>query len=393
MRIALAGILAIVGLWSLSHSLAVVLAARDVRAAHRLAPGDGRIAAKLAMVLAGSNATEGDRRHADALARGALRHDPTAVSAVTALGLNAEIRGDRAKARELFGYAQTLSRRDVVTQLWFIENAVANGDVVGALKHYDIALLTSPEMADVLFPVLAAASADPAVRKPLAHMLAAKPLWAEAFIDHLAGKSPDPSATANLFNELRRAGVPVSDSARASVVNALAAAGDADAAWRYYAAGHPGISRDTSRDPFFQDEPESPSKLDWNLIDTPGVSVSIQRDGQNGVLEFSLPASIGGALLQQMQMLPPGNYRLVGRADGIEQPDGQRPYWILNCHDGRELGRVEMPKSSQFNGRFAGHLKVPTGCGIQTLALMARPSDAISGISGRIYQTRLEPAR
>ncbi|WP_204310760.1 hypothetical protein, partial [Escherichia coli] len=75
--------------------------------------------------------------------------------------------------------------------------------------HYDTALRTRWGAWDLLFPVLAGASNDPAIGKDLVKLLASRPTWADSFVSYLATNSSDPVATARLFDGLRRAGVPV----------------------------------------------------------------------------------------------------------------------------------------------------------------------------------------
>src|SRR3546814_1290750 len=70
-------------------------------------------------------------------------------------------RGDQAKGERLLAYSQKLSRRDLRTQLMAIELAVAQGDISGALRHYDIALRTKKNAPELLFPVLTSALPDP----------------------------------------------------------------------------------------------------------------------------------------------------------------------------------------------------------------------------------------
>lgn len=391
MRIVLAAIAALLGYHAATFSLAQALAASDIALAHRLAPHDGRITARLAASLSGPDAVEADRRHADRLARLALRQDPTAVVAVSTLGLNAAARGDTAAARRLFAHAQRLSRRDLQSQLWAIEDAVGREDVPGALRHYDIALRTHPNVAEVLFPVLATASGDPAIRTALIRTLAGKPAWAESFISHVAGQGPDPRATAALFRGLARAGVAVPEAARAAAIDALIARGLAGEAWAYYASTRPGADRRRSRDPRFAAALEAPSQLDWVPVNDAGVSSSIQRGGRGGIFDFAAPASAGGPLLRQLQLLPPGRYRLAGHASGIEQAERSRPYWTLTCRDGRELGRVVLSNSTDAGGDFGGAFSVPPGCAVQTLALVAQPTDAVAGLSGQIDRVQLTP--
>lgn len=381
-------IVAVAGYASVVPTLAYLLRAGDIGSAHVLAPGDGRITALLSQRLAGDGATASDRAQADLLARRALQQDATALPAAATLGANAQARGDTAGARRLFAYAQTLSRRDLQTHFWAIEDAVGRGDVASALRHYDIALRTSREAPAVLFPVLASAISDPAIRSALSRTLVGKPLWGDAFIDFVAGRGTDVRAIADLFLRLERTSI-VPETAKSATVNRLISSGFPGDAWSYYAAIRPGARRDASRDPRFAADLASPSLLDWIPINDPGITTSIQRGDTGGVFDFAAPSSVGGRLLQQMQMLRPGTYRLQGHSAGIDQLAPARPYWLLSCSDGREIGRVDLPNSAQANGMFKGQFTVPAGCPLQLLTLVARPSDAIGGLTGQIDQVRL----
>lgn len=388
-RLGLAVIAAVLGYYGVTFSIAQVIGKSNPALAHRLAPYDGRITAAYATALSKDDATAEDRARADVLAKRALRQDGTAVAAAATLGLNADTRGDNGTARRYFIYAQTLSRRDLRTQLFMIEDAVQRGDIRAALHQYDITLRVFPTLDDLLYPVLVSAGADPAIRRELVKTLAGKPLWGESFIGFVAEKGADPKSTAALFLDLRRAGVPVAETARAGVVNALIVADQNDAAWSYYAAVHPGVDRRRSRDAHFAAAPETPSHLDWLPInDGSGLTTSIE----GGRFNFTAPASIGGPMLQQLQLLPPGAYRLTGHSIAIEQANAARPYWALSCRGGRELGRVEVPNSGVAGGSFTGTFDVPADCPVQILVLVARPSDTVSGLSGGFDRVELMPA-
>ena len=372
---------------AVTFSVAQVMASGNVALAHRLAPYDGRITALLAVTLANQATSPVDRRRSDALAREALRRDPIAVPALAALGINADARGDNFGARHFFNYAQTLSRRDLTTQLWALEDAVSRGDVTSVLRHYDIALRVFPEMREALFPILASASVGPEIRAELTRTLAQKPLWGSDFISFLARKSPDPRSTSQLFLGLRRMGVTVPRSADAAVIDALLADNRIDEAWAYYARMHPGANRRQSRNPHFTEIIDTPSQLDWKAFSDDGIVTSIQK----GVVDFLAPAGIGGNLLQQIQFLPSGRYRLIGHSSGIDQTVRAQPYWSLTCKDGAEFGRIDLPNSAENGGVFTGVFSVPSGCPVQILKLTARPSDAITGLSGQIDRAMLSP--
>lgn len=387
----LAALALIAGYISVTRTLAFSLRTSDARRAHALAPGDGRITAMLARQTVGADAAVGDRLRADRLARVAVLQDPTVVLAVATLGLDAQLEGDVRRGRRLFTYAQVLSRRDLPTQIWAIEDAVGRGDVKGALTHYDIAMRVSRTAPDLLFPVLASAIADPAIQAALIRTLAARPPWGEAFLTYVSIKGPDPRATARLLSGVRRFGLPVSQVVSAEIINLLIFNGFLNDAWSYYASVRPGADRRRSRDPGFGADLSSPSPLDWTPINDAGVVTSIQHSDTGGIFDFAAPASIGGPLLRQVQLLPPGVYRFQGHSIAIDQADGSLPYWTLSCPDGRELGRVIVPTSVRANGRFEGSFNVPTDCPIQTLTLVARPTDTVSGLSGQIDQAQLLP--
>ncbi|WP_267350618.1 hypothetical protein [Sphingomonas sp. GM_Shp_2] len=376
------------GYGAISHSLANALRSSSPERAYQLAPGDGQIAAAFASNLSGPEATRQDRARADALARAALRRDPVTVPALSTLGLNAQIRGDTAAARRAFAYAQKLTRRDLRTQLWAIEDAVARGNIPEALKQYDLALRTAREAPDLLFPVLASAIEEPSVRRELVRMLARQPPWGGDFVIHAAAVSPDPQATVALLNGMRDAGISVPASASARVVDALLTRGDAEAAWRYYTSLYPGIERRKSRDPRFTARRVAPARFDWIPVDDPNLTATLEPSDAGGRFDFAASPGKGGAVLRQTQVLLPGDYVIEGVAS-VEQADTPPPYWVLSCASGSELGRLDVAPTGK---RFAGSIRVPSGCPIQVLALVVRPSERLGGVAGQVTEARVRPA-
>lgn len=392
-RIALACGLAVLGYQSLAFSVAQVAAKSRPEAADARISYDGRLNAAHAASLITPNSTPAERSQAGALARAALHRDPTTVAAAATLGVVTLAQNDIVAARRLLAYAQTLSRRNVQTQLWSIEDAVGRGDISGALRWYDIALRTKPDLSELLYPVLTQAARDGTIRAALIRMLSGKPPWSDSYIGFVASQRDDPQSTAALFAGLRAHGVAIPPAAQASVVGILLDGGNVDTAWRYYAAIRPGASRTRTRDPHFAAMLETPSLFDWIPVNDGNVSASIQRTGAGGAFEFSAPATVGGAVLQQVQLLPAGTYRLSGHSDGIVQDARALPYWTLTCRsDGRELGRVTVPNSALAGGAFTGTLTVPANCPVQALTLFAPASDAIAGTSGQIDRLVLVPA-
>lgn len=126
---------------------------------------------------------------AEALARESLRRRALNPIALRALALAYMRKGDAAQGRRLLLLAERSSRRDTPSQILLIEFAVSAGDIAGALRHYDRALLVSRTSSGLLLPVLASASQDPAVRAQLRPILARRPEWLPFFIDELGRQS------------------------------------------------------------------------------------------------------------------------------------------------------------------------------------------------------------
>lgn len=384
-RILLAAAAAWFGYGAISHSLANAVRNSSPERAHRLAPGDGRIAAALSSHLFGTDATPQDRAQADKLAHAALRRAPLAVSALSTLGMNLQLRGDTPAARRVLAYAQKLTRRDLRTQIWSIEDAVARNDIPGALNQYDITLRTIRGAPDLLFPVLTGAIVEPSIREALVRKMAVDAPWGRDFVIYAAAASPDTQAVLELLNTMRHADIAVPEVASQRLVDALLAREDVERAWRYYATIRPRAMRAASRDPRFTVRHAAPTVFDWRLVDDAALTVAMEPSDQGGRFDFASAPGAGGAALRQMQALPPGDYLIQGAAS-VEQTDAPLPYWLLACANGRELGRVEMTSRA---GRFAGTVHVPQDCPVQSLTLMVRPSDRMTSVVGQVTEARL----
>lgn len=392
-RLGLVCAIILVGYVGVSRSLANFLRTADPRRAHMMSPSDGRLAASLAEAEFQAKPSGSKKSDVAKLADQAIRQDATAVKAIVILASQAQLRGDLGEARRLFGYAKSLSRRNLPTQLWAIEDAVSHEDIGKALRHYDIALRTSRDAASILYPVLSAALAEPAIRSNLSMTLAKQPTWGPSFIAYILGDGAvDPRHVANLFNYMRSTGTPIAPEASSSLVNRLILRNFVEDAWQYYASLRNGMVRDRSRDTDFLSNPISTSLFDWVAGNEAGLTVSIQRSEQGGAVDFSVATGHGGMLLQQLEVLPPGVYQLSGTGSGVNQPEASLPYWSLSCESGKELGKVPLKSSNHEINSFSGIFTVPDQCPIQKLTLFARPTDRYSGITGRINRVILKPA-
>jgi len=389
-RVSVALVLILLCGLSLSYSFAQVLVRSAPAAAHRLAPYDGRITAAMASVAVALDPRAAIDEENVLLARRALRQEPTAVSAVTTLGLYAEAKQDKPAARGWFNYANRLTRRNSQTQLWAIEDAVGRNDIAAALREYDIALRTSPKLSDLLFPVLGQATTDPDIRRYLADTLAARPVWGDGFVTYLAARQDDARPAALLFANLHARRIDVPDAARIGIINALLGQQRSDEAWTYYAVTTPDADRRQSRDPNFRAS-RTASPFDWVTVNDQGIDSSIQHGAEGGTFDFVVPFGIGGAVLRQLQVLPSGRYRLEASGSVTEPSVRTPPYWVLRCEDRRELGRVRIDGPGQPTGRYTGTFDVPGNCPVQYLEFVVSPSENSQGATGQFSQVLLSP--
>lgn len=394
LRGALASLALVLGYVSTTQTFAVAISKANPERAHRVDPSDGRIAAQLAQRLSVNEADASERPRANMLAHRALSDEPLAAPAVTVLGLAAQLKGDSAAARRLFDHSDRLSRRELPARLWMIEDAVQRNDVPGAIRNYDIALRTSREAPELLFPILSEAIADPVIAHTLVSIYARQPPWGDTFLYYLSGQKSNPRTSAAFLEMLGTRGIAVPDVAKAGVVNALVAKGAFDEAWSYYRTFRAGVDRRRSRDPNFLAEFKAPTEFDWiPVMNDTGITATIQRTAQGGVFDFAAPSTIGGIVLQQLQWLPQGQYRLEGRSSGLAVSQTDLPYWILTCSDGREIGRINLPNSSEQNGNFVGDFKVDANCRSQMLRLVMRPATDMQGVSGQVSRVILHPVK
>lgn len=373
-----------IGYCAVADSIARRVETYNPALAHSLRPNDGRITSILASFLSQDDAAKGNTGKANELAKLALRQDATAVLAAETLGALADTKGHTAAADAAFAYSNRLSRREVRTRLWMIERSVDSGSVPASLRQYDTALRVLPNLAGLLYPVLAQAASDPQITPAFVALLSQQPGWTQSFVEYVASKGPDRGRAAVLLTQLKKVGVPVSQSATAYVINALLGENRYPEAWSYYATVRPGVDRRRSRDPEFKAGLDAPSQFDWVAANDGTISGVLE----GGVFEFSAPPSIGGAILRQIQWLPEGRYRMTGSSSKFEGAVRTLPFWTLSCVNGRELGRVYLGSRGGFRGDFT----VPADCPQQALALVVQATDDINGVAGQITRAELVPA-
>jgi hypothetical protein len=285
--------------------------------------------------LADLDATSPRQPVAEAAAHALLR-EPVNVIAARVAGMTASLDGDDRRARRLLAYAETLSRRDLGTQIALIEFAVADGDVPRALQHYDKALRTKRSADPLLMPVLVQASRDPEVATALGSMLARRPPWRMRFVYSLIEAQPWAPTFQSLIGSARL-GVrdPLERDFLARSLKGLVASNQTAAAARLYEqATGVRVGTGTRNGNFAGQDRIAP--FDWEITDEPGLSGLPGAGDEPGLPSaLSLEANAGrsGVVARQMLLLPAGRHRLKFLTGNVGEADRSRVQITCNGTD------------------------------------------------------------
>lgn len=299
-------------------------------------------------------------------ARRTVDRDPTLPAGWRLLALERELAGQIDQARALYLFAERLSRRDVASQIWLIEDSVRRNDIPSALTHYDRALSTSPSSWRTLLPILAAAADNQDVAVPLVQLLRRQPIWGIAFLNAWSGRPPPPRQAVQ-FLHLVRANTSLTTPNLNDMGRTLAARGEIDAAFA--------VSRllGTIAEPTALvqnggfDRALAATPFDWTLQDAPGVNVRIQPQGVDAGssrLEVDVSSETSGAVATQILRLRPGQYRFRAASGAIGNEPRADFRWNIACISGAPIASF-----GPQNGDTA--FLVPVGCAGQRLTLTA----------------------
>lgn len=365
------------------RTLVPVLRKASAETALRLQSNDARARAIHANELITADADSRQLAKAKSLALGALGRDATVASAYQALGLLADLAGERALASRLLRQSDLTSRRELPTQLWLIQESVRVNNVADALRHYDVGLRAHPEAAQILFPVLVTAIEDNEILTALIPVLDERPVWRTMFLNELAFKATAHENVVKLFAALQAARSTNEADIVARFVERMVTEGDVAAGWETYRLLDPHALRRSVRNSRFEGEGLQ-LPFDWRLTNDTGTTVQTYADGgRSGRLTYDVKPGGNTKLAEQLLVLPEGRYRLMTRGQELQ---GRPVSWHLVCAG---PGSAELVRNKVGAGLTAVDFAVPGNCVAQTLRLTLSDSDIPS--SGSILPLDLRP--
>lgn len=309
-----------------------------------------------------------------------LDRQPVNAAAARLLGMVAAQNNAASRAERLVRYSEAMSRRDLATQLWLIEASVTQGDVAGALGHYDRALKTSNNARTLLFPTLNQAAAAPAIWRPLAHVLAGRPQWWRPFLEQYVPVSTTPDALYAFARAMGMDRVPSSDpwllqGIEKRLVDLFAYR---QAAALYNRAhGLTAGDRTPLRNGTFE-QPGNWDPFDWNLRDEQDLAALRQPSpvpANGSALFLSATNGRGGDLASQLTMLAPGPHAITARVGAVSGDRLAFPQLIVRCaKDGREILHQPFPPAPDNGRAWRTLVTVPADCEAQRIVLAAASS-------------------
>jgi hypothetical protein len=271
----------------------------------------------------------------EAMAKRSLEGGPLNAVAIRLLGFVADARGDQDKARKLMLLSQKVSRRELGTQLWLIEDAVARNDKKQALYHYDIALRAIPASFPILLPTLVGALEDSEVRTGLAPYVKANPDWLSPFLSEAINSSENPANVADML--LKAGGLPDRADYRnlSNYLLTQLAAKNQFAAYRQYYRSLKGSNDATLRTVGFNKfniNLPFPA-AGWQLTENPVISGTFSAFDKSGLSSLLAFAGSGerGELMRKYLFLEPGNYRFSAVYDAADGAPDSEIRWEMLC--------------------------------------------------------------
>ena len=329
------------------------------------------------LVTSDPNVTKETVGRQSASLRRAIVRDPIDTQALSALAMIEEYSGNEAQARKLFLLSEAASRRNTLSQIWLVEDAVGRGDVEGAIRHYDRAMRVSVDARTSLLPVLVKASSEPGILQALLPVVKQRPLWWKDYLNKLALSGTDANVMASVLRatspDLRRSDERYLAERTLRRMIALGAGAEATVAANRLEHA-PGSVRSLQNGNFEVSDNILP--FAWWLKDD--GSIRAYRDVvPNGTLGLRVEAGAGasGLVAQQFIGLRPGRYVLKGVSGGVAADITARPSVELTCGDGERFAKFTLPPSPDQGGPFSFAFEIPsTACTVQSVMIVTAPA-------------------
>lgn len=288
----------------------------------------------------------------EALSLASIDREPLAANSVRNLALALTKNSEAEKGQGLMRSAAKLSRRDLPTHFWLIQDYGRANDLPKVLMHVDQALRTKEAAWQQLIPALHAGLANSELVNPTVQLLRTDPPWKEQFWMRIEQFPKSLGNIGDVLVGLQAAGTEVDPSVPESIINQLAYS-------RQYAKAHDiyrkvyGTRRLPKSPEYLSNAdfsaPTSGTVFDWTA--SQNASLEVFLDPELKALSVNVFGSIGGVAASQIVALPAGTYRFESKIDQWDSALEDALYVSLTCTEpgaaqGRSALRVNLREAT-----------------------------------------------
>lgn len=283
-----------------------------------------------------------------------------------------------ADASGLFEVAAARGPRDLPSQTWLANQALAHGDFPAALARIDIILRVQPQLGPKIYPVMAALALRAQEQPAVASVLAKQPPWRPTFMQNLLRSAPDSAAIFGLVELLRHAPPGLSNDELGWWLDRLIAEHQWSTAYLTWAASLDPTERDHIGNVFngsFELEP-SQQGFGWRFGRPPGARISREQvTGATGSLALRIAFEdrrVPFRDVRELLALSPGDYRFTGRSRLDQLRTERGLVWSLSCaEDNRPIAETQPFAGNHAWRDFEQQVTVPAAnCAAQWLTLL-----------------------
>jgi tetratricopeptide (TPR) repeat protein len=339
-----------------------------------------------------------DQASAQATAREALSRSPMEAQAVSLLAQGLIQAGRRAEAERMFRAATALSHRNTTADLWLFDQAMRAQDYEEAFNRADAVLRRDDQAYLPLFDAMYSAARDPAALKPLAARLALAPPWRVVFFARLFTPNTAPAFVYPLFDAMREAGSPPTHGELEGYLRVLAREEKYEQAylvWLLSMQTETLESLDYVYDGEFDGRPAT-APFGWKLGGGAGGGAVLEdAPGGGRALMVNSDGYTAGTYAQQLLVLPPGQYQLVGAMQAPANAAAGELGWSVACVSATPEVLAQAPaRPTDGWRRFSAAFTVPAGgCKAQMLTLKSHPGERRTTMAVWYDKLAVQPVR
>ena len=328
--------------------------------------------------------------------------EPLNASGLINLAVLANRQGNHVAAEKFYTLASRLSGRNYAAQTPLIDTLIGRGQVSEALVHIDGVLRTKPQQSPQIYAVLAALAQREDGLPALVKLLASDPPWRRNFLNFASADVAYADTVYSVLAEMRKNHIAIADAEIRGYLKNLIEHKNVPKAYfvwldflnerqlRNVKLLYDGDFSVPSQNLFF----------DWTVKALSDVGVSeVARVGGQG--EQSLMVDFARArpnsnMIEQILMLPPGNFSLQGEVNAKNLHSDIGVHWQIRCEE-KTSAIATMAGRSAGQGweKMETEFVIPAqDCATQKLVLrMAEPLDGMQTVTGQIYFDKMRVVR